>query len=73
MFALSLLFMHQWCVRITKQPTTGDGDLDDFEVSRFELGKIYDVGPRLAELLIACGFAEPERRERDRAADSTRK
>ena len=56
-------------IRIVRVPTTLDGDIGGLDLSQFEIGKIYDVGPRLGELLVAGGYAEPERRERDRAAD----
>ena len=32
-------------------------------VGRFKVGEVYEVGPRLAELLIALGHAALERRE----------
>jgi NADH:ubiquinone oxidoreductase subunit B-like Fe-S oxidoreductase len=60
-------------VRMVKRPTTGDCDLEGFDVSRFEVGEVYEVGPRLAELLIVCGYAEPEMRPRDRAAEQSRR
>ena len=60
-------------IRMLQPPTAGDCDLQGFEVSRFEVGKVYEVGPRLAELLIVCGYAEPEMRQRDRAADQNRR
>jgi hypothetical protein len=53
-------------VRILKAPKIGDCDLKGFGVSRFEVGQIYDIGQRLAELLLACGYAEPETRLRGR-------
>ena len=56
-------------IRIVKVPTSLDSDLGGLDLAQFELGKIYDVGPRLGELLVVGGYAEPERRERDRAAD----
>jgi hypothetical protein len=57
-------------VRILKAPKVGDCDLQGFDVSRFEVGQIYDLGQQLAELLLACGYAEPEtRRQHGRAAD----
>jgi hypothetical protein len=56
-------------VRIIKPPTSDDCDLEGFDVSRFEIGKVYDVGPRLGELLIVCGYAEPEMRRHDRPAE----
>src|SRR5437868_6722407 len=41
-------------------------DLRHYE---FREGQVYEVGPRLGELLVACGYAEQERRpeERDQA------
>ena len=56
-------------VRITKPPSKSDCDLEGFDVSRFVVGQVYDVGARLGELLILCGYAEPEMRWRDIAAD----
>jgi hypothetical protein len=53
-------------VRITKTPVPNE--LEPYDVSRFEVGKVYEVGPRLAEVLIVAGFAEPESRTKDRAA-----
>jgi hypothetical protein len=50
-----------------KLPTQNDFDLKGFDVSRFEVGKVYDVGLRLAELLIVCGYAEPQMRSHERA------
>jgi len=60
-------------VRITKLPRSEDCDLEGFDVSRFEVGNVYEVGPRLGELLIVCGYAEPEMRQHDRAADRSTK
>jgi hypothetical protein len=51
-------------VRITKRPVAKE--LEPYDVSRFEVGKVYEVGPRLAEILIVAGFAEPETRTKDR-------
>jgi hypothetical protein len=56
-------------IRILKRPARGDCDLEQFDVSSFEVGRVYDVGHRLGELLIVCGYAEPEMRQRDRAAN----
>jgi len=53
-------------VRITKRPVPTE--LEPYDVSRFEVGKVYEVGPRLAEALIVAGFAEPEMRTKDRPA-----
>ncbi len=50
-------------IRILTSPSGKflDGVID---VERFKVGGVYDVGPRLAELLIALGHAAPERRAR---------
>ena len=45
-------------VRILKAPR--DSEFIPFDVSRFRPGEVYEVGPRLAELLIVCGYAIPE-------------
>ena len=58
-------------IRITKRPVPTE--LEPFDISRFEVGKVYEVGPRLAEVLIVAGYAEPEIRTNDRAADNPRK
>ena len=54
-------------VRIVKAPKRDDCDLDGYDVSKFEVGEIYDIASRLAELLILCGYAQPEMRAQDRA------
>ena len=54
-------------VRIVKKPSVRDAD--SFDVSRFQVGHTYDVGPRLAEYLLACQYAVPAGDERDTAAD----
>lgn len=56
-------------VRIKKLPQSGS--IEDIDVTRLAVGKTYDLGPRLAELLIVSGYAVPEMRrtERDKAAD----
>ena len=56
-------------IRIVKLPNPGDCDLEGFDVSKFEVGKVYETGPRLGELLMACGYAQLEMRRHDRAAD----
>jgi hypothetical protein len=44
---------------------------EGFDLSSLQIGLIYDVERRLAELLIERGFAEPETRsDRRRAAGS---
>jgi hypothetical protein len=40
-----------------------DGIVD---VKKFKVGQVYEVGPRLAELLIASGHAARDRRRRER-------
>jgi hypothetical protein len=40
-----------------------DGIVD---VKRFKVGQIYEVGPRLADLLVASGHAMRERRRSNR-------
>jgi hypothetical protein len=54
-------------VRILKTPNPTQFDL--FDVSRFVVGQVYEVGIRLAELLVVEGCAEPEMRVVDHAAD----
>lgn len=47
-----------------------DRNIEGFDVRGFEVGKVYEVGPRLGELLIVMGYADPVApRIRDRAAD----
>jgi NADH:ubiquinone oxidoreductase subunit B-like Fe-S oxidoreductase len=53
-------------VRITKKPVPTQ--VEPFDVSRFEIGKVYEVGSRLAEVLIVAGYAEPEMRSKNRVA-----
>jgi len=43
-------------VRIVKPPTSAD--YAPFDLSRFEIGKVYEIGPKLAELLILNWCAE---------------
>src|SRR5436309_3380671 len=54
-------------VRIVKTPDPMQFEL--FDVSRFEVGQVYDVGTRLAELMMVDGCAEPEMHPADRATD----
>lgn len=59
-------------VKFTKIPTAKD--VEPFDLSRFHAGETYDVGPRLAEYLMACGYAEPaDVSSPDMAADKPRK
>ena len=54
-------------VRIVKKPVAAD--LEGFDVSFFEVGLVYEVGPTLGTLLIVAGYAEPEMRRSDRTSD----
>ena len=44
-------------VKIVKLPVGNDAEL--FGPSNLRVGEIRDVGPRMAEFLLACGYAEP--------------
>jgi len=44
-------------------------EFEPFDVSHFEVGRIYNVGPKLGALLVVAGYAEPEMRAVDRADD----
>jgi hypothetical protein len=56
-------------VRIIKLLRNGDYGLQGLDLPRLELGEVYKVGPRLAELLIVGGYAEQEMPLRERAAN----
>jgi hypothetical protein len=43
-------------------------EFEPFDVSKFEVGNTYEVGPKLGALLIVSGCAEPEKRSMDGAA-----
>jgi hypothetical protein len=58
-------------IRIRRVPLADSIEGIDLRHFRFCEGQVYDVGPRLAELLIVLGYAEPENRE-DHAADARR-
>ena len=45
-------------VRILHKP--GGKDFEGVDTSRFVVGQVYEVGPRLGDLLIVSRFAEPE-------------
>jgi hypothetical protein len=42
---------------------------EPFDITRFEVGHVYDVGYRLAELLMVEGCAEPDPWSIDRVPD----
>ncbi len=56
-------------IRILKPPQASD--FIPFDVTRFQVGRVYEVGPRLAELLIVCGCAETESSSTKGAVEST--
>lgn len=56
-------------VRIRIKQQMRDSDFEPFSVSHFEVGKVYEVGSQVATLLIVSGYAEPEMRVQERAAD----
>jgi hypothetical protein len=56
-------------IRILKVPQASE--FIPFDVSRFQVDKVYEVGTRLAELLIVCGYAAPEMRSDDRAPEKS--
>jgi hypothetical protein len=62
-------WFYPMCVRIKRLPQ--ERYLEGFDLSRYEIGKIYEVGARLAELLVILGYADPRARRADRdiAAD----
>jgi hypothetical protein len=42
-------------------------EFESFDVSRFQVGGLYEVGLKLGELLIVGGYAHPDRRAREQA------
>jgi len=44
-------------VKIVEVPSALDAEL--FNLRRAHVGEIRDVGPRVGEYLLACGYAEP--------------
>ena len=61
-------------IRIRKVPPTEHLEGIDLRHYQFRQGQVYEVGPRLGELLIVWGYAELEMRgeDRDRAAGKSR-
>jgi hypothetical protein len=57
-------------IRITDLPDDCH-ELEGFDLRAFESNHVYDVSPRLAELLIVMSYAAPEMRrpQRDTAND----
>jgi hypothetical protein len=52
-------------IRIVKQPNPHE--IESFDLRPFEVGRVYEIGPRLAELLTVCGYAAPEMRAHQQA------
>ncbi len=63
-------------VKITRLPPIDRRSAYEIDLRSYEVGSVYDVGPRIAEYLIVMGFAVPEEtrqepadQEFDQAAD----
>lgn len=54
-------------IRITKLPPAPT--MDGFDVGAFRVNHVYNVSASLAQYLIVAGYATPEMRAADRAAD----
>ena len=50
-------------VRILRLPGGTDPALEGFDLAPYEIGKVYNINARVAELLIVCGYAAPEMRQ----------
>lgn len=46
-------------VKIVQLPAVDDTDAKLFDLSQFRIGEIRDVGTRMAEYLLASGYAVP--------------
>jgi hypothetical protein len=62
-------------VRVRIKALPEGKQLEGFDLRVFEMDRVYELGARLAELLIVLGFAEPEMRraERDNTAGKSRR
>ena len=60
-------------IRIKTLPN--DKEFEDYDLTRFRVGEVYEVSPRLASLLVVAGNAEtvPIRGLQAEAADWPRK
>jgi len=56
-------------IRIIKKPSPHD--VEGYDVHRFEVGEVYDVGPRLADLLVIGGYGIVEMRRTERGRGSS--
>jgi hypothetical protein len=54
-------------IRIIRRPSAAD--VEGYDVRHFEVGEVYDVGPRLADLLVMCGYGLVEMRHSERGSD----
>lgn len=70
---LSSAFFTGRTLRIRIKTLPNAAESEPFDVARFLVGNVYEVGPRLAEFLIVAGYAEPEMRLIDRAADDPKR
>jgi hypothetical protein len=46
--------------------------VEGYDVRHFEVGEVYDVGPRLADLLVIGGYGLVEMRHSDRGQDRSK-
>ena len=60
-------------VRIRKCPPEGTLEVFDLRRNQFQVGGVYEIGQRLAEILILSGFAEPEVHRLSRAEAAAKK
>jgi len=60
-------------IRIKSLPN--DKEFEEYDLTRFRAGEVYEVSPRLASLLVVAGYAEtvPTRGQKAEAADWPRK
>jgi hypothetical protein len=57
-------------IRIIRKPSPRD--VEGYDVNRFEVGELFDVGPRLADLLVIGGYAIVEMRRTERGRGHSR-
>jgi hypothetical protein len=67
-FATSGFIVRVRIVRLPPEERRGSYEVD---LRPYQVGGVYEVGPRIAEYLIVMGFAEPESRQ-EQAADWNR-
>jgi hypothetical protein len=61
-------------MRVRMKRLPAHGDFDEYDLSHFAIGEVYDVTAQLASLLIIAGYADPMPMSPwvDTAADSNR-